>query len=429
MQADRLVVVGLLAAIVAGGCSASKAAAPQSVLAWVRSDGVALPVAPEAFSPATEAALLRTFGDAQIIGLGEATHGTHEFFDIKHRLIEFAVQRLGFTVVALEADDGVCHELNAYVHNRNANLDSALRQTFPFWNTVELRAMLLMLRQWNAQAAAAQQVSIVGIDMQSPIFAYRELAAFARSVALELVDVMAPLGVFEGDISSLQASDWKQAQATMTKVAVLLRDNAAQWQPPSYAAALHNVRLLQQAAEVYCTSDEDAPEDDARDKFMAENLQWQRRQVGGAAKTLIWAHNGHVALLDEGTQKLGTYLRADHAAPYVSVGFDFGHGSYLVIDPTHNPPELVENRVANSVANAFALAFPATTPLLLDLRRAPADDVAAWLRAPHQRRHIGGLVMAPTDTFVLRSITEEFDVVIFVPMTTATKPTEHQSGR
>jgi hypothetical protein len=86
-------------------------------------------------------------GDARVVALGEATHGTREFFQIKHRFLEYLVARQGFTVFAIEANQPECRAINDYVVNGKGNARDALDGIYFWtWNTEEVLAMIEWMR-------------------------------------------------------------------------------------------------------------------------------------------------------------------------------------------------------------------------------------------------------------------------------------------
>src|SRR5205085_3617532 len=89
-------------------------------------------------------------GNARIVSLGEATHGTHEFFAMKHRVLEYLVENLGFTVFAIEAALPECDAINDYVVDGAGDASTALAgQHFWTWNTDEVLDMIQWMRNYN----------------------------------------------------------------------------------------------------------------------------------------------------------------------------------------------------------------------------------------------------------------------------------------
>lgn len=107
-------------------------------------------------------------GDARIVALGEATHGSHEVFQLKHRILEYLVTKHGFTSFGIEASYPGCLEINDYVLHGNGDPETVLSgQGYWVWDTEECLEMLKWMRRYNANPANAMKVSFYGIDMQN----------------------------------------------------------------------------------------------------------------------------------------------------------------------------------------------------------------------------------------------------------------------
>ena len=104
-------------------------------------------------------------GPARVVGLGESTHGTREFFQAKHRLLAYLVRERGFRVFAIEANQVAVRRVDAYVQGGPGTAEDAMRVMFRVWNTEEMRALVEWLRGWNA-AHPDRRVRFVGYDMQ-----------------------------------------------------------------------------------------------------------------------------------------------------------------------------------------------------------------------------------------------------------------------
>src|SRR3954451_25127445 len=111
----------------------------EEVTAWIKAN--ALPLASvEPGSSFDDLAPLRPMlSKARIVSMGEATHGTREFFQLKHRLIEYCVSELGFTIIGIEASYTECLRVNDYVLHGTGNPAEALAGTrFWVWDTEEV---------------------------------------------------------------------------------------------------------------------------------------------------------------------------------------------------------------------------------------------------------------------------------------------------
>lgn len=88
-------------------------------------------------------------GDAEIVGLGEATHGTKEFFQMKHRLTEYLASSAGFTVFAIEAGMPEADMINDFVLGGPGNIRELMKELSVFWNTKEVESMIEWMRAFN----------------------------------------------------------------------------------------------------------------------------------------------------------------------------------------------------------------------------------------------------------------------------------------
>ena len=119
------------AAVVAAVMSASPAlGAPATTLesdgiAWLKANALPLATAEPGSDVKDLEPLRRSIGNARVVGLGEATHGTREFFQLKHRMIEYCVSQLGFTVIGFEAPYGETLLVNDYVLHGKGNARDA----------------------------------------------------------------------------------------------------------------------------------------------------------------------------------------------------------------------------------------------------------------------------------------------------------------
>src|SRR4030095_12206728 len=106
--------------------------------------------------------------EARLVSLGEATHGTREFFQLKHRILEFLVSEMGFTVFAIEASMPEAFDINRYILTGEGDPEKALAGLYFWtWNTAEVLGMIRWMRRYNADPNHTAKVKFYGFDMQS----------------------------------------------------------------------------------------------------------------------------------------------------------------------------------------------------------------------------------------------------------------------
>jgi erythromycin esterase-like protein len=125
--------------------------------------------------------LKTVIGDARIVGLGEATHGTREHFQMKHRLVEFLAEEMGFTIFSIEASTPEAYRLNDYVLGGDGDPEQLIAgMYFWTWNTEEVLAMVEWMRSFNTSGRG--QIQFTGFDMQTPDVAADIVVQFLEKV-------------------------------------------------------------------------------------------------------------------------------------------------------------------------------------------------------------------------------------------------------
>jgi len=121
----------------------------------------------------------RLIGDARIVALGEASHGTAEFFQMKHRLLEYLVERKGFTVFAIEGNWPEALVADRFIKTGEGDAGAALAAMYFWtWQTEELSALLHWMRHYNATRGERPILSFAGFDMQVPNVAMKRVIDF-----------------------------------------------------------------------------------------------------------------------------------------------------------------------------------------------------------------------------------------------------------
>jgi erythromycin esterase-like protein len=146
---------------------AGDAVAQESVVDWVRRNAIPLSTTEAGHGFKDLKPLKAIVGDARVVALGEATHGTREFFQLKHRLLEFLATKMGFTIFSIEANMPEAYRLNDYVlHGRGDPATLLKGMYFWTWDTEEVLDMIRWMREFNASGKGRLQFT--GFDMQTP---------------------------------------------------------------------------------------------------------------------------------------------------------------------------------------------------------------------------------------------------------------------
>lgn len=347
-------------------------------------------------------------GDARVVALGEQTHGTAEFFSMKHRLLEYLVTEKGFTIFAIEANMPEAFLIDEYIKTGEGDSQSLLEGLYFWtWYTEEVLDMIEWMHEHNQ--TAEQTVHFVGFDMQYPNVAVTELRGFLSEAAPEqLAEIEPQLEAVEQSFSltsvptPLTSAQIEEISAALNGLEAQADDFTAE--PAEVERALQNARIIVQALGV------DAGGVAHRDAAMAANVEWLLQQYPDE-KMVIWAHNGHVA---EADNWMGGHLAESLGDEYFSVAFSFHEGEYRAVDSSGSGQWIhaAEPALVGSIDGVLNQVGPER--FYLDLRGAESTPAAAWLAQDRLFRSIGALAVPSNASYSAVNLSDQFDAVIFI---------------
>ncbi|MEQ3593637.1 erythromycin esterase family protein [Bacillus albus] len=280
-------------------------------------------------------------GSASIVGLGEATHGAHEVFTMKHRIVNYLVSEKGFTNLVLEEGWDRALELDRYVLTGKGSPSQHLSPTF---KTKEMLDLLDWIRQYNANPKHKSKVRVIGMDIQSVnenvynnIMEYikininnSDLVPRIEAKIKGLIPVTKDMNTFE----SLSKEEKEKYISDAKQIGALLEQNKSYLNGKSkeFAWIKQNARIIEQFTTMLA-SPPDKPSDIflKHDIAMYENAKWTEEHLG---KTIVWGHNGHVSKTNMipfiYPKVAGQHLAEYYGKRYVSIGTSVYEGQYNV---------------------------------------------------------------------------------------------------
>jgi erythromycin esterase len=378
---------------------------PQAV-SWLRSRAIPVATVEAENGFADLEPLKKLIGDARVVSLGEQTHGTREFFQMKHRLVEFLASEMGFTIFAIEANMPESYRVNDYILSGKGDPKELLKgMYFWTWNTQEVLDMIEWMRRFNESGRG--RILFTGFDMQySPVasgivreFLGKADSQFAPEGGRLLDRVDAASRRFSATAEDVAAARQVFEHLESGREAYLARfpHDEVEW-------AIQNSRITVQNMEEITGAT-------ARDESMAKNVEWILDQAPPGAKIVLWAHNGHVS---RSPGAMGGHLAQRFGKQMVVLGFAFDQGRYNAVggevglsDWEALPPAV---NAVESYLNAAGIPR-----FVLDLRRVPAGAPAAWLAQPRPFREIGAL--ASRCSSVRTVVDDLFDGLIWIDQT------------
>ncbi|MBD1913989.1 MULTISPECIES: erythromycin esterase family protein [unclassified Leptolyngbya] len=418
--------------------------------------------------PLTDAAsdydpLMDLIGDARFVLLGEATHGTHDFYEQRAEITKRLIQEKGFTAVAVEADFPDGYRVNRFVRgvSRDQSAEEALRgfQRFPawMWRNTDVINFVSWLRQYNdALSSNHQKVGFYGVDLYSMYASIGEVLKYLEQVDPEAAqrarDRYSCFEHFEEDsqeygyIASFDV-DASCQDETVNQLLELQQQTAKYLQQDGGVAideffyAEQNARLVKNAEEYYRSMFQGRVDSwNVRDRHMAETLEQlmnHLEQQGTQSKLVVWEHNSHLGdaratdMGQGGEWNVGQLMRERYGQAVFLVGFTTYTGTVTAASNWDEPPQLKNVRPA--LPDSYEDLFHNTElpRFLLDLR---ADNQAvAELRQKRMERAIGVIYRPETERlshYFYACLPDQFDAVIHIDDTRAVEPldrTVHQN--
>ncbi|MDV9188112.1 erythromycin esterase family protein [Streptomyces sp. SR27] len=386
----------------------------------------------------------RMIDSAKVVGIGEATHSSAEFFETKHRIFEHLVERQGFTTFALEANWSTGLLVDAWVRTGAGDIREIMRDEFQesyrLWNTEEYLDLFRWMRRHN-QLHPGHQVRFMGNDLGyagANLFdTVTSYVARTHPALLprfrELYRASRPTGEVETWMKGYLAKplpERRRMAAEVNGALALLEEQRPARDPRAREAAAWAVQHARAIAQVGTEYAHDMATDAGiaeamlyRDRIMAENTVWWQRRTGD--RIVLSAHNGHVGYEttrpDQYPRLQGAFLRDALGRDYVSVGASFGQGSFNAHD-TEAPGEPLRSFTVGPLgpdSNTHTLDRVSPGAFYLDLRRTTpaAHD---WLSVPRPTRNIGTAYPWAGDLAQVRLATS-YDLLVHFPRVTAAR--------
>ncbi|GAB3315881.1 hypothetical protein GCM10027451_31940 [Geodermatophilus aquaeductus] len=387
--------------------------------------------------------LLERIGDARFVAVGEASHGTHEYYAWRAALTRRLVEERGFGLVAVEGDWPDCARADRSVRLRPGGagdpreaLDAISRWPTWMWANDDVVDSLRRLRAWNADRPEPDRVRFAGLDVYSLWDSMHELLAWVEehepdhaAAARRALRCFEPFG--EDGAEYAFAQRFAPAACEETVVDLLRRlceERGEGDDPDDRFAAEQNAAVVVGAERYYRAMIEgSAASWNVRDVHMADTLDRLVAHTG--ARTVVWAHNTHVGdaratdMADAGMTNLGQLLRERHGTDdVVLVGFAGHRGG------------VVAGREWGAQMERMAVP-PAREGSLEDLLHrevghdalvvVPRGDRPGWLDARLGHRAIGVVYRPERErwgNYVPTVVGERYDALLYLEETTPLQP-------
>jgi erythromycin esterase-like protein len=404
--------------------------------------------------PSTYNALLEYIGDAQIVLLGEATHGTHQFYDIRAQLSKRLITEKNFNAITIEGDWPDAYQINNYIENQKYTKASdalASFDRFPtwMWRNVPMVKFAEWLHGYNQGKESHKQANFYGLDLYSFYRSIHEVIT-----CLEKIDPAAAAqaryhyscfdqyahdpqaygyAVFTKAIESCSDAVVEQLKRLLEQDWEYLAQGEVSADKAFYIA--QNARVVKNAEQYYRSLfSNEANTWNIRDSHMHETINEliKHYQLKGieTPKLIIWAHNSHTGnaaatqMSEHGEYNIGQLIKEQFGAKAISIGFTTYHGTVSAASDWHAPVE--RKIVREALPNSYEALFHATQipDFLLLLNN--KDIVPSKML----ERAIGVIYRPETERashYFYANLAEQFDAIIHCDKSSAIEPLEPTS--
>lgn len=432
------------------GCPASAAMSDSELIRAIRS--LALPLDGTA---ADHDRLVAKAADVPLVLLGEATHGTHEFYRQRALITRRLIEEHGFNAVAAEADWPDAYRINRYVRGESDDRDAARAldgfARFPswMWRNADVLDFIGWLRDHNDRADSPErQAGFYGLDLYSLHKSMDEVVRYLERIDRDAADrarrsygCLDRFGPDPQDYGLLAtAGVGPSCQAEVLRELVELRAAEARYLSrdgrgarDEFFFAEQNARLIRNAERYYRTMfRSDVSSWNTRDEHMVETLVellTHLRARDGRAKVVVWAHNSHLgdARATEmglrGEINIGRRTREKFPGKCLLVGFTTFTGSVTAASGWHLPAE--RKAVRPALEGSYERLFHETGIPRFQLDLGGGHAAARALREPRLERAIGVVYRPETERrshYFNARLAEQFDVVLHFDQTRAVEP-------
>jgi erythromycin esterase-like protein len=342
------------------GTMTASVAAPTELIAAVRN--VALPLA----SAADLDPLLENIGDAHYVLLGEASHGTAEYYTWRTALSQRLIREKGFTFIAVEGDWPDCYRVNRYANGDGTMGVSAREVLYSFdrwptwmWANEEIVALVEWLREHNADLPEERRVGFYGLDVYSLWDSLYAVMSYLQRTDPSLLPAawrayrcFEPYGEDVQQYARATAFIPTSCEDEVVALLVYLRRKAADHRArdrEAYFQAEQNALVVKNAEAYYRAMVRGGPESwNVRARHMAETLDRLMRHHGAGAKAIVWEHNTHIGdarftdMAGNNMVNLGQLVRERHEKDGVLlVGFGSHRGTVIAAREWDAPYEIM----------------------------------------------------------------------------------------
>lgn len=402
--------------------------------------------------------ILETIGDARFVLIGEATHGTHEFYQARAEITQTLIQQKGFMAVAIEGDWPDAYRVHRYLQGigDKENPNEALTgfQRFPtwMWRNTTLLPFFSWLRGYNDNLSAEKKIGFYGLDLYSMYSSMQAVIAYLQKIdPVAAQRAKARYACFDHIQADPQTYGYlttlgikKKCIKEAIEQLLELQNKAFEYvrqdgfiANDEYFFATQNARVIKDA-EIYYRSmfEGHISSWNIRDTHMADTLNviadHLENRANQPAKIVVWAHNSHVGdarateVTEQGEINIGQLVREQHENDVYLLGFSTHEGFVTAASDWDMPAERKALNLGFTSSYEELFHDLACKNFFLDLT-SNRQKLEHFLQIPRLQRAIGVIYRPDTERlshYYFTHLLDQFNGIIHFDKTTALQPLE-----
>lgn len=388
--------------------------------------------------------LLERIGDSRLVLLGEASHGTSEFYRARHRITRALIEEKGFDFVVIEGDWPDVAQIDHYVrHAEHPQSEWTAFARFPtwMWRNEEVRGFVDWLREHNSERGQDERTAIHGFDIYSLYKSITAVVEYLDQVDPETADFAREcyncLTPFKPDaaVYGLRSGSRGFASCEAPVIDVLRKLQAqehlyAKHGSERFLDAVQNAKLVVSAEKYYrLMYDNYHSTWNLRDTHMFETVEALLAHYGEGSRGVVWAHNSHLGdaratdMSRRGELNVGQLCREKFGDNAYLIGFGTNSGTVAAASDWDAPMEIKNLRPA--LPNSYERLCHQTgwTGFLLPVGQKFGDpQVRSGLSKPRLERAVGVIYRPETELashYFKAELPHQFDEYIWIDKTNA----------
>ncbi|MDX1662557.1 MAG: protein-L-isoaspartate(D-aspartate) O-methyltransferase [Candidatus Promineifilaceae bacterium] len=397
--------------------------------------------------------LLERIGDARVVLLGEATHGTAEFYAMRAQITQALIEEKEFNIVAAEADWPDAARIDQYIRDTPVKeVSEAPFSRFPswMWANAEFLRLVEWLRDYNRnQQDSSQQIGFYGLDLYSLNNSMGAVIGYLEERDPDLADIARQrygcLSPWEHDPAAHGAAAvtkrYQECEEEVVQVLQDMLDKALQYtlnDGERYFNALQNARVVGNAEKYYRIMYYGSPQSwNLRDRHMFDTLESLLAFRGPQSRAVVWAHNSHLGnaaateMAARGQINIGQLCRDRWGTKAYLIGFGTDHGTVAAASSWDGPMEIKEVRPAHEQSYEYLChqtseGGSGLDAFLLPLRTADTTPLLRRRLMPERLERAIGVIYRPETElqshYFNAVLPRQFDEYIWFDETTAVTP-------